>query len=78
MLALLDEMDEENHEYDNKNYHQKQTKMNTAKDDFFKLFSQYFYCLWDLKNRLGAFSVAPSLFFVAFFVICERYSLYFL
>ena len=51
MLALIDEMDEENHEYDNKNCHQKQTKMNTAKDDFFKLFSQYFYCLWDLKNR---------------------------
>lgn len=45
-LALIDEMDEENHEYDNKNCHQKQTKMNTTKD-IFKLFSQCFYYLWD-------------------------------
>ncbi|MBQ9673264.1 MAG: hypothetical protein IJV39_01420 [Ruminococcus sp.] len=47
MFALLDEMDEENPEYENLDYHQQQTKMNTSKDIFFKLFSQYFYYLWD-------------------------------
>ena len=47
MLTLLDEMDEENHSYEDMDCHQQQNKMNTSKDDFFKLFSQYFYYLWD-------------------------------
>lgn len=44
MIELLDKMDECNYlAYDNASLE----AMNTAKDKFFKLFSKYFYTLWD-------------------------------
>lgn len=44
MIELLDKMDENNYlTYDSASLE----AMNTAKDKFFKLFSKYFYTLWD-------------------------------
>ena len=47
MIALLDNMDECNPKYDEEDYNKKHDEMNAAKDEFFKLFSEYFYNLWD-------------------------------
>ena len=47
MLELLDLMDERNPRYDNANYKDEEEAMNKAKDEFFELFSKYFYNLWD-------------------------------
>ena len=47
MLDLLDEMDEDNPKYDLMEYMKKYEAINMAKDEFFKLFAEYFYCLWD-------------------------------
>ena len=51
MIALLDDMDECNPKYEIEEYEKEPTKkydeMNAAKDEFFKLFSKYFYNLWD-------------------------------
>jgi hypothetical protein len=44
MIELLDKMDEDNYlTYDSTSLE----AMNAAKDKFFKLFSKYFYTLWD-------------------------------
>lgn len=44
MIELLDKMDERNYlTYNNASLE----AMNAAKDKFFKLFSKYFYALWD-------------------------------
>nr|DAO44991.1 MAG TPA: hypothetical protein [Caudoviricetes sp.] len=44
MITLLDKMDEDNYlTYDSASL----GAMNAAKDRFFKLFSKYFYTLWD-------------------------------
>ena len=43
MISLLDDMDEDNPKYNKGNFEE----MYKAKDDFFKLFSEYFYNLWD-------------------------------
>lgn len=43
MIELLDKMDEYNLAHDNASLE----AMNAAKDKFFKLFSKYFYTLWD-------------------------------
>lgn len=46
MLELLDLMDERN--YSNcYNYEEQEESMNNAKNEFFELFSKYFYNLWD-------------------------------
>lgn len=47
MIALLDDMDECNPKYDEEEYNKQYEKMSVAKDEFFKLFSEYFYNLWD-------------------------------
>ena len=47
MIESLDLMDESNIIYDDMDYEQQNEKMNTAKDEFFELFSKYFYNLWD-------------------------------
>jgi hypothetical protein len=47
MIELLDLMDEDNPKYDDMDWKQEETEMQAAKDEFFKLFSEYFYCLWD-------------------------------
>ena len=47
MIYLLGEMDENNEKYDNNNYEENMKMMNEAKDEFFTLFSKYFYYLWD-------------------------------
>ena len=53
MIELLDVMDENSPRYEAKEYldfdgYNKQMKeMTEAKDEFFKLFSKYFYNLWD-------------------------------
>ena len=47
MIELLDQMDEDSDRYENKLYTEKHDAMNAAKDEFFKLFSEYFYSLWD-------------------------------
>lgn len=51
MIELLDIMDECNPKYDTKeyclNYTKQQQEMYAAKDEFFKLFAEYFYDLWD-------------------------------
>lgn len=48
MIFLLGEMDETNHiekdDYLTKDYDK---YMDECKDEFFQLFSKYFYCLWD-------------------------------
>lgn len=47
MIELLDDMDECNHKYDDCDWKVKDAEMNAAKDEFFELFSKYFFCLWD-------------------------------
>lgn len=53
MIELLDLMDESNPKYDTKEYEnlegmlRQDKEMNTAKEEFFSLFSKYFYYLWD-------------------------------
>lgn len=51
MLSLLDDMDEDNSKYETEEYDKelkkKYEEMYAAKDEFFKLFSEYFYSLWD-------------------------------
>lgn len=51
MIELLDDMDENNPKYETEEYEynwKKQDKeINVAKDEFFKLFSEYFFTLWD-------------------------------
>lgn len=45
LLSLLDEMDEE--EYQRKGLEVNYSKMEYAKERFFRLFSKYFYDFWD-------------------------------
>lgn len=47
MIELLELMDERNSVYDNMEYTDSFSKMTAAKDEFFELFSKYFYHLWD-------------------------------
>jgi hypothetical protein len=51
MISLLNDMDENNPKYEaeeyQKDYGKHYEEMNAAKDEFFKLFSKYFYNLWD-------------------------------
>ena len=51
MITLLDEMDEYNSRYDDDKYQGNwllvQKEITAAKDEFFKLFSNYFFHLWD-------------------------------
>ena len=54
MIELLNLMDEANPKYDADEYHgvidninRQYDEMNAAKDEFFALFSKYFYHLWD-------------------------------
>lgn len=51
MISLLNDMDENNPKYDTKEYWKDYGKhyeeMDAAKDEFFRLFSKYFYNLWD-------------------------------
>ena len=47
MLELLDLMDETNPRYDNEDYSYIDSEMDAAKNEFFELFSKYFYNLWD-------------------------------
>lgn len=47
MVELLDLMDEQNVRYEDTDYKWQLTEMDAAKDEFFKLFSKYFYNLWE-------------------------------
>ena len=47
MIDLLDKMDESNPIYDNMYWKESDKAIVNAKNEFFKLFSEYFYCLWD-------------------------------
>ena len=47
MILLLDEMDESDSIYDDMNWKEAYEKRETAKNEFFKLFNEYFYALWD-------------------------------
>lgn len=47
MIELLDLMDEENPKYEDADWKQQDDEMFKAKDEFFELFSKYFYNLWD-------------------------------
>ena len=51
MISLLNDMDENNPKYEGEEYNKEPSKqyveMFAAKDEFFKLFSEYFYNLWD-------------------------------
>lgn len=47
MIDLLDKMDESNPIYNNMNWKEEDEARENAKNEFFKLFSEYFYCLWD-------------------------------
>lgn len=47
MIALLDDMYEGNPKYETMEYGKRYDEMDVAKDEFFKLFSKYFYYLWD-------------------------------
>ena len=51
MIELLDDMDENSPKYDTDEYwcewEKKQKEINAAKDEFFQLFSEYFFALWD-------------------------------
>ena len=47
MIDLLDAMDEDSDRYINTLYAKKRESMNAAKDEFFKMFAEYFYNLWD-------------------------------
>lgn len=48
MIALLDDMDENNPKYNDMEYHDKENIMKKSKDEFFKLFSEHFYRLFIL------------------------------
>lgn len=47
MIELLNQMDENNPIYYDMDWTIKNKSMNDAKDEFFKLFSEHFYSLWD-------------------------------
>lgn len=47
MIDLLDKMDESNPIYNNMSWKKRYEEMADATNEFFKLFSDYFYCLWD-------------------------------
>ena len=53
MIELLDLMDDGNPKYDEEEYdggsglQRQHTEMEAAKDEFFALFSKYFYNMWD-------------------------------
>jgi hypothetical protein len=51
MIELLDSMDENSPKYEADDYmfgfEKKYNAINEAKDEFFKLFAEYFYNLWD-------------------------------
>ena len=47
MIALLDRMDENNEIYDNIDGDVKYKLINDAKNEFFELFSEHFYGLWN-------------------------------
>jgi hypothetical protein len=51
MIELLDLMDRSNPKYDTEeydtDYEKKDSEMEAAKEEFFQLFSEYFYYLWD-------------------------------
>ena len=47
MIDLLDKMDESNPIYDNMDWKEEHEARENAKNEFFKLFSKYFYYLWD-------------------------------
>ena len=47
MIVLLDLMDENNQLYNDMDWKEADKKKEDAKNEFFKLFSKYFYTLWD-------------------------------
>lgn len=47
MIELLDQMDESNPIYDDMDWKERDKMQINAKNEFFKLFSEYFYNLWD-------------------------------
>lgn len=47
MIDLLDDMNESNPKYYSMEYLEVDNAIHTAKDEFFELFSKYFYHLWD-------------------------------
>lgn len=47
MIELLDQMDESNPIYDDMDWEERDKMQVNAKNEFFKLFSEYFYNLWD-------------------------------
>ena len=47
MIELLGYMDESNPIYDKMDYYQENSAQEKAKNEFFELFSKYFYNLWD-------------------------------
>lgn len=47
MIELLDKMDECNSTYNGVSLEEMHSAMDSAKNKFFKLFSKYFYTLWD-------------------------------
>ena len=47
MIVLLDLMDEHNQLYDDMDWKEADKKKEDAKNEFFKLFSEQFYGLWD-------------------------------
>lgn len=47
MIELLDQMDESNPIYDDMDWDERDKMQVNAKNEFFKLFSEYFYNLWD-------------------------------
>lgn len=47
MIELLNQMDENNPIYDNMDWKEKCEAIVDAKNEFFKLFSEHFYDLWD-------------------------------
>ncbi len=47
MISLLDDMDENNPKYEKMDMIEQNEALEKAKNEFFELFSKYFYCLWD-------------------------------
>ena len=47
MLDLLEKMDENNYNYKELDFKEIYEKQEEAKNEFFELFSKYFYALWD-------------------------------
>lgn len=47
MIDLLDDMDENNPKYDDLDFKRQNEEIESAKNDFFELFSKYFFNLWD-------------------------------